>query len=259
MIVGAAAWIPQVIGWVARLLTKPEVRVIPSRTSAIGHTSLGPIFNLSCAISADRKDAVIERMTATLVHERGQSTEFRWITLNETLSQTRTMEGITEVSKNQPAVTLKVSTLVLTEKQIGMQERGFEEETRGLVNALTSLDKHLRKTEPDKYQDLILKSREFADMVEYAKKRFIWQDGRYAVRLQLRIVGVKEPTVQRFQFVLSKNDVERLQQNLDEIERYARNLVQPPKATPLYTWNWVYPPFTEETLPAKRARYPRVG
>ncbi|HEU5403855.1 MAG TPA: hypothetical protein VFU86_21040, partial [Terriglobales bacterium] len=126
-IVGAAAWVPQVFGWVARRLATPRLRLIPGRSPEIGYTSLGPIFNLSCAISAERKDAVIERVTATITHQNGQVTAFRWMTLSETLSQVRSQEGIAEVGKNQSAVALKVNTLVLTEKQIGMQEQDFDE------------------------------------------------------------------------------------------------------------------------------------
>ena len=112
-IVGAAAWVPQLVGWIVRRLATPRIRVIPGRSPEIGYTSFGPIFNLPCAISVARKDAIVERITATVTHQNGQSTEFRWTSLSETFSQVRSAEGLTEVGRNQPAVALKVSTLVL--------------------------------------------------------------------------------------------------------------------------------------------------
>lgn len=252
-IVGAASWVPQVTRWVARKFTKPKVRVIPARAPEIGYTSLGPIFNLPCAISADRKDAVIERITARVTHERGEVTEFYWTSLNETFSQVRSAEGVAEVTKNQPAVALKVSTLVLTEKQIGMQERAFDQEWRVLMSELTDLHNHLKRTQPQDYQNLTLKSKQFADLMAFAKKRFVWQEGRYTVALELRLAGVKDATVERFQFTLTKNDVERLYQNLDEIERYVHDLIQPPVGgSHADRWNWSYPPFGDSPLPAKR-------
>lgn len=248
-IVGAAAWVPQVVGWVGRFFTKPILRVIPSRAPEIGYTSLGPIFNLNCAISAERKDGIIERITAQLTHERGQNMEFYWISLNETFSQVRSAQGIAEVTKNQHAIALKVGTLVLTEKQIGMQERSFDQEAMLLINVLTDQHNHLKSTHPQEYQNLTLKSKEFADFIAFAKKRFSWQEGSYSVRLELRIAGVKEPTIQMFHFKLTKNDVERLKQNLNEIERYIRDIILPPAegSTPNYSWNWAYPPFKENT------------
>lgn len=252
-IIGAAAWLPQVLGWGARRLATPRLRVIPGRSPELGYTSLGPIFNLPCAISAERKDAVIERVTVTVSHQNGQSTEFRWTTLNETLSQVKSQEGIAEVGRNQPAVALKVSTLVLTEKQIGMQERSFEADSRPLITALVDQHDHLKKTEPAEYQRLTLKSKPFADLVAFADKRFVWQEGHYSVRLELRVAGVKKPTVQELSFTLNALEVTRLRQNLDQIERYVRELILPlaEGEPPEYRWNWAYPLFEELNLPTK--------
>ena len=136
-----------------------------------------------------------------------------------------------------------------------MRERGYDEEARVFVNTVRDLHNHLKKAEPDDYQDRTLKSKEFADVIEFARKRFIWQDGSYTVELQLRIAGIKDPTEQQFQFVLTKDDVERLRQNLDEIEKAARDLVRLPEGTPSYVWNWAYPPFTNAKLPAKRTKW----
>lgn len=252
-IVGAAAWVPQVLGWIARRFTTPRLRVIPGRSPEIGYNSLGPIFNFPCAISADRKDAIVEKATIRLTHENGQATDFHWIFLNETFSQVKSPEGVSEVGRNQPAVALKVSTLVLTEKQIGLQERGFEEDSRALITALTDRHDHFKKTEPDHYQQLTLKSKEFADLIAFAAKRFVWQEGRYTVRLALRVVGVKDPTIQMFHFTLISVEIARLRQNLDEIERYVRDLILPPaeaESRP-YRWNWAYPLFDQANLPVK--------
>src|SRR5437867_4178650 len=86
-IVGAAAWIPQVLGWAARKLTEPSLRLVTGIAPEIGYTSFGPIFNLTCAISAERKDAIIERVSCTLEHERGQRLRLSWARLSETFSQ----------------------------------------------------------------------------------------------------------------------------------------------------------------------------
>jgi hypothetical protein len=253
-LVGAAAWIPQVVGWVAGALARPRVRVIPSRAPEIGYTTYGPIFNLTCAISAARKDAVIERITALVTHERGQSTTFTWVTLNETFSQVRGPEGVTEVGKNQPAVALKVSTLVLTEKQIGMQEPAFDEGRNDRLAPLVELHNHLKKAHPADYAERTRASKEFADLVDFAKRNMPWQAGRYSVRLTLHLAGVKHPTEQTFGFVLTNPDIERLEQNKDEAERYFIELVAPPpgEAEPKYHWNWIYPPFEAVRLPARQ-------
>jgi hypothetical protein len=177
------------------------------------------------------------------------------MTLSETLSQVRSQEGIAEVGKNQSAVALKVNTLVLTEKQIGMQEQDFDEHSRPLITALGDEVEHLKKTEPLAYQELALKSRAFEDLIAFATRAFVWQEGLYSVRIELRIVGVKQPTFQRFCFKLNTLEVSRLRQNLKEVERYVRDFIRPPadgQSAP-YRWNWTYPLVEESRLPSKTA------
>lgn len=246
-ILGAAAWVPQVAGWISRALVKPRLKVIPSNAPEIGFSSLGPIFNLTCAISAEKKDGIIERITARVRHERGHTNEFKWATLNEVFSQVRSTEGIAEVSKNQPAIALKVSTLVLTEKQIAMQEVSFEQDSRPLVQAVMAHHDFLRKSDPD-YRRKTIGSAAFDALMTFARHRFPWQEGNYTVALELRIAGVIEPTVQTFHFSLTASDVDRLRANLDEINRYTNDLVEAPDPLPVYQWNWVYPPFTDSVL-----------
>lgn len=175
--------------------------------------------------------------------------EFYWKSLSETFSQIQSAQGIAEVSKNQPAIALKISTLVLTERKIFMQQRSFDEDALLLTSVLNDQHNHLQKTQPQEYQDLTLKLKEFADLIAFYKKRFSWQEGDYSVQLELRIAGVKEPAIQMFHFKLTKNDVERLEQNLKEIERYMRDIFHPPAEgqTPNYSWNWAYPLFRKST------------
>lgn len=241
--IGAAAWLPQVITWIAKWFAKPKLKIIPSNTPEVGYTSFGPIFNLTCAIAAERKDAVVERVSVSLRHERGQKSLFIWESLNETFSQIRSTKGFAEISKNQPAIALKVSTLILTEKQIGMRETTFQDEIRPYITALSDHQSFLKKTQAD-YQQGTIGSKEFADLVELYKRRFTWQEGRYHVTAELRIAGVKEPTKQDFVFSLSAGEIDKLKQNLDEIERYIRDTVQQPlDGDTQYNWNWQYPPF----------------
>ena len=218
--IGAAAWLPQVITWIAKWFAKPKLKIIPSKTPEVGYTSFGPIFNLTCAIAAERKDAVVERVSVSLRHERGQKSLFIWESLNETFSQIRS-----------------------TEKQIGMRETTFQDEIRPYITALSDHQSFLKKTQAD-YQQTTIRSKEFADLVELYRRRFPWQEGRYHVTAELRIAGVKEPTKQDFAFSLSAGEIDKLKQNLDEIERYISDTVQQPlDGDTQYNWNWQYPPF----------------
>ena len=115
-------------------------------------------------------------MEIALRHEKGQSTTLSWTTLNETFSQIRSVvTGETaEVSKNQPAVALKVGTQLLVEKLIGFQDFKFQKRANDLINAHIEIHNHLKKIRPDAYQAETLQSKEFADVVDFFKKNIFW-------------------------------------------------------------------------------------
>ena len=247
-IIGAAAWLPQVTSWVARRLATPTLRLVPSPAPEIGYTTFGPIFNLTCAISAERKDAIIERIRATLKHERGQEINLTWTTLDETFSQIRSPEGTAQVVKNQPAIALKVGTLILAERSIGFNDLLFQDQVRAQTAVAGDKLSFARTSgTPNPEQDL-LRSKEFADLIALWERHFPWQEGRYTVQIEIRIVGVPKPTTQPLFFSVSANDVMRLRQNLAEIRRYEEELVVPPGIEQTYKWNWVYPQFTKPTM-----------
>lgn len=239
-IIGAAAWLPHIGTLVVRWLTKPRVKLIPGPQPEIGYTALGPILNFTSALSAERKDAVIESITLEATHERGQVTRFAWSTLNETFSQIRGPEGTAEVTRNQPAIALKVSTLALVEKLIGYQDPEFQENGRALISALGNQNDYLKKTDPDPAK-ATLRSKQFLDLIEYYQRGFPWQEGRYTVVVTMRLAGVKAPATEHLTFELTPADIDRLKLNLEEIERYLRDTVDPPEEEPHYKWNWINP------------------
>ncbi len=242
-IVGAAAWIPQVLGWIARKLAKPSLRLVTGIAPEIGYTTFGTIFNLTCAISAEKKDAIIERVICTLEHERGQRINLNWVRLSETFSQISGPEGTAEVGKHQPAIALKVGTLILAEKIIGFNDRAFQEQIRtgsALVAERLALLRGNAHANPEQE---IFASREFADLLGLWDRNFAWQEGRYTARVAINIVGVKKPTICPLRFTLSTNEIQRLRSNVAEVGRFQRDLIQVPAEPPTYNWNWVYPPF----------------
>ena len=244
-IIGAAAWVPQIIGWLYQAFTGPRLRVIPSEAPEIGYTSYGPIFNLTCAISVSRKDAIIERLVARLRHERGQVIELHWSTLDEALSQVRGADGFAEVSKHQAAIALKVSTLLLTEKKIGIQDPTFFSDAQQFLMEFHAHLNQVRRVNGNLNE--VLLSRQFRDLVAYGMERFPWQQGRYTVELEFRMVGLRRPTIERLSFVLTQAQIETLHQNLELLRDVLAEIILPPPAPVIHQWFWVYPRFERRT------------
>ena len=241
-IIGAAAWIPQIIGWVARKLTVPKVRLVASGAPEIGYTTYGPLFNLTCAISAERKDAIIERMTVRLEHEKGQVLNLTWSRLHELFSEIRGPEGTAEVGKNQQAIALKVGTLLLAERVIGFNDLSFQEQVRSVGAPAAEKLAFLRQSN-ESQDDTFRASKEYADLTGLWERRFSWQEGKYTATVRIHVLDVANETDVVLRFTLSTLDISRLRQNIVEVKRYQHDLVSDADVENRYQWQWIYPPF----------------
>ena len=84
-----------------------------------------------------------------------------WTWLNEIQHEIRTATGeMAEVSKNQPAIALKVTTLAVAEKKIGFQDLEFTARINELNTRLVEHIKYLEGQSGDPAESLI-KSKEF--------------------------------------------------------------------------------------------------
>jgi hypothetical protein len=54
-ILGALAWLPQLIIFISKWLTKPKLTIITDKDLEIGYTTFGPIFNFQIAFLAEKK------------------------------------------------------------------------------------------------------------------------------------------------------------------------------------------------------------
>jgi len=240
--IGAAAWLPQIISWVYKALSKPSLKLISSPTLELGYTPYGPIINLTSSISAERRDALIDKIELHLVHDKGEKRVLTWSTLNEKLQELRNYKGETvEATKNQPAIALKVPTITLVEKLIGFQDLEFQSNFKMHLSKLEELQRFLKKENPDTKSKLIA-SKEFNDLNNYFKNQMYWKEGGYQLSAVIREVRLKNPYIERFRFTLSKSDVERLHENCSKFEKDMKlNSSAPAEDSEVLKWNWVYP------------------
>lgn len=237
---GAAAWIPQIFYGVYRLAVKPRVALVTGPNIKIGSSLLGPSIELNCAISASRCDALIRRITISVRHEKGQAAQFLWLNLNETFSQIRNVSGETaEIGRSQPALALKVGPSALVEKSISFLDERLQTAQSELIAPLVETRNHLQKTYPEDYQDRTLKSKEFANVIDFFKKSAFWQQGRYDLTIQTHAVGVKTPFETKCQFDLLSTEIDRLNRNFPEIEREFTALISPPREPKPILYDWI--------------------
>jgi hypothetical protein len=240
--IGAAAWLPQIISWIYKAISKPSLKFISSPTLELGYTTLGPILNLTSSISASKRDALIDKITLEVVHEKGETRLLTWSFLNEKQQEIRNYRGETaEITKNQPAIALKVPTITLAEKLIGFQDLEFQAKFKLHTNKLLELESFLKKESPDTAVKLFT-SKEFRDFLDFFKNQMYWKEGEYELSVVIHEVRLRNPYIERFSFSLTKTDVERLTENCSKLEKDAKNFLNvSSEDSDLPKWNWVYP------------------
>jgi len=250
-LVGAAAWLPQVGSWVYSIFSKPTLRFVPEDTTEIGYTFYGPILNQAFAISTSRKDALIERISLSIIHEKGEQHDFHWKFLDEKGAEITSATGErAEFRKNQPAVALKISVLGLAEKKIGFQDLEYQGELISRVNDLQAQQDHLEKTKKETWKEETIKTKEFSDVLDFIKNKFYWKEGKYKVILWAYETSLKKPHVENFEFQLSKKHGETLQMNIKETQEHFKNIIlykgEGLDKRPQVFWRWVNPVFTRK-------------
>ena len=239
---GAAAWLPHIIFWIYRFYITPQITIVPDRTLELGFTSFGPIFNLRMAFSADRKDAIIDSFEVILKHEDGEERKLRWSGMNETFSEVTDSMGNRQqvISKDQPAIALKIGTESLLEKFVRFHEPRFYETIRSFVNELTNHFDFLKKKKAD-YVSQILDSKQYNELSEVRKKAFWWRPGKYQATFKLGSPKKMDLTHDTYNFELTSIDIEKLQKNLDTLDSDLRNIINsnlPDFSPEPINWNW---------------------
>ncbi len=240
--IGAAAWLPQIASWIFKAYVTPQITIVPDRSLQLGFTSLGPIFNLRMAFSADRKDAIIDSFEVMLKHEDGEERLLRWAGMNETFSEiTDSMGNRQVISKEQPAIAFKIGRESLLEKFVRFNEPRFYNTILPFLNELTNHFDFLKKKEAD-YVSKIMESKQYNDLSEIRKKAFWWKAGKYQATFKLGSPKKITLTHDSYEFQLNHLEVEKLQKNVDALDSDLSNIIKSNlpdfKAEPI-DWNWV--------------------
>jgi len=245
--IGAAAWLPQIASWIYKKYSKPIIKLILNPKLELGYTALGPIISFTCSISSSKKDALIEKITLKVSHEKGDTRTLTWKFLNEIQQQIRSYTGETaEVSKNQPAVALKVPTITLVEKIIVFQDLDFEEKSKIKGDKVVETYNFLKTQNTDaEAREKLIHTKEYEDLLDFFENYMYWQEGCYFIEVIVKEVTLRNSFIEKFRFSLSKIDIDSLNHNKTVLEKVFPVLINLPsekdKKIEFPSWNWVNP------------------
>ncbi len=240
--IGAAAWFPQIATWIYRRVVQPIVTILPDNYAEVGFTSYGPIFNMRMAFSADNKDLIIDGFELLLTHSDGDTYILRWAGLKETFSEITDALGNRQViERDQTPIALKIGTESLIEKFVRFQETRYHETDRPVISNLIAHFNFLKKSNPENYVPESILSKEFYSVLETRKKSFWWKPGHYQITLRLSSPKKFKLAHSQFDFKLTSVDIDRLKENLTNIEIDLKNIIQsnlPDSKSEDINWNW---------------------
>ena len=225
--VGAAAWIPQITGWVYTRYVKSELTLLADHQIAIGYAMIGGGVELRIALAAENKDAIIDSISTKIHHEDGEVHDLRWTRVSETFSEITDPSGARSVISRDTVVAFKVGTDAVVEKFITFGDARLDERVRPKIIELLEHHNFLQQQHQDEPNRLqaVLASRQFKELVEVHRESFWWKPGKYTLRFTATSPRPLKYSGETYTFELSRIEVDTLKLNTTLIERAFKNAV----------------------------------
>lgn len=255
-IVGAAAWTPHIITWVYRALTRPKVSLHLHSQPQIGYTTFGPIFNVTFALLSEKKDIILNKISATLRHESGASHTFDWAGLSEDLSQIENPIGpIMSVRKTSLPLVVKVLHTGVAQVFVRFQHEQFKTNVKRPLASATdrfNLMKTSGKLKTEEEIEGLVSEKEFDELIKLFSSEFIWHAGEYTLAFEFDSPNKFRYKKDQYTFRLSQDDIDNLRKNFDNMKL---DLIQNAKAKIIsdyewkeINWMWVFPELRKKDM-----------
>lgn len=253
-IVGAAAWVPQIITWLYRAFTKAKVSIYLDKYPQVGFSSFGPIFNVNLALLSGKKDIIFNKLTIKLKHESNALYTFEWDGLSEALSEIENPIGTNVmIKKTYLPLAIKVLHTGVAQAFVRFQHRQFkinQKEPYAEALARVNLLKSSGSLNTEEQIEDLVSLPEFDRLMQLFSTEFIWAAGKYTVTFEFGSPNKFKYKKKEYTFRLLQSDIDNLRTNIDNIRNYMIQSVKQ-DTIPDYQfaeifWKWVYPELKED-------------
>lgn len=220
-ILGALAWLPQIISWVYNWMKKPKISIYHDGEAEVGYIKNGNAFNLRFSFLTREKHALIDDIELILTDKDGAHHTLKWMWYSETFYELQGPAGNSTMAKQQNAIAINAFRDVLIEKFIGFQSVPFLEKRKQLAYKLTTLIENQR-TNGEINIDAIKRSHEYNELIRLYKNSLLWKSGEYSAVAKIHIADTNEIIEHKFNFRLSDLEIDTLNKNIE----FAKSLVE---------------------------------
>lgn len=236
-VLGALAWLPQIISWIYNWMKKPKISIYHDGEAEIGYIKNGNVFNLRFSFLARDKQALIDDIKLILTDKDGAHHILRWMWYSETFYELQGPEGKSTMAKQQNAIAINAFRDVLVEKFIGFQSDTFLERRKLLAYKLTTFIENQRINNNVNIDD-IKRSYEYNELIRLYKNSLFWKAGEYSAVAKIHVADTNETIEHSFNFRLSDLEIDTLNKNIE----FAKSVVDCEfiDATQQLTGTWLW-------------------
>ncbi len=244
-VVGAGAWIPQIVGWVHALAVRPRIAVYQAASVEVGFTNEGPALAVPVVLRVRNKDCVVTEAAPRVQHGQGETHEMRWRWVSEVKGFMSGIPNIEPIAFQQadPAIAVALTPRDVTTRTVNFREVGFEDE---MQRHIASVTRAIEGVEGENRTSV----REWRDATQWYRSSFFWREGTYSVEVAFSSSDAPEPAKLSFSFNLTRPDVARIQANVEalvgqtEAAARAGNDLAAWIPNPPIKWAWCRPTIT---------------
>lgn len=240
-IIGALAWLPQIIQWISNYLKKPRLQVISATTCMLGLDMYGPTIHLTASVSSEKKDAIITRIEAILRHESGEERQFEWMSVSETQFNIQSLTSADQAMfvKNLKVLAIKAVQETLIERSIFFRDDLLAKKVVNKINSVKDNLKYLASSN-SKPSNQIIKSKDYKELEHSLTENIFWREGNYTIDMSFEIKNVKSPHKQAFSFEVTRQDIEALKKNTDLIKRQVYQMITGESTDEEISWQFAW-------------------
>jgi len=225
-IIGALAWLPQIIQWISNYFKKPRLQVIPASTFMLGLDMYGPTIHLTASVSSEKKDAIITRIDANLKHQTGEERQFEWMSVSENQFNIQSLTSADQALfvKNLKVLAIKAIQETLIERNIFFRDDFLSNQMVNKINTVKDNLKYLSASN-SKPSSQIIKSKDYKELEHSATENIFWREGSYTIDMSFQIKNVNSLHKQTFSFNVTRQDIEIIKKNTDLIKQQVYQMI----------------------------------
>ena len=213
-ILGALAWLPQIISWIYNWMKKPKISIYHDGEAEVGYIKNGNAFNLRFSFLARDKHALIDDIELHLTDKDGARHILKWMWYSETFYELQGPAGNSTMAKQQNAIAINAFRDVLIEKFIGFQSGAFLEKRKLLAYKLTTLVEN-QKINGAVDMEAVKRSHEYNELIRLYKNSLLWKAGEYSAIAKIHIADTNETIEHTLSFRLSELEIDTLNKNIE--------------------------------------------